>query len=215
MTATAAAAIAEARKYRNYHEGRTGGVWNNVQKFGARYGWNGVAWCAIFLWCVFQDIGGGKLFPKSASCSNLWDHYSARKMTGKTPRDGALIFFGPGNHIGLVTGYTSSTVTYISGNTSEVPGGAANSVQEKSVSRSAPFGYAYPAYTKTPPPAPKPPSKLRRVITVRKGQTLGGIAAAVGISLAALLVLNPGYKSHPNLIHPGDRVTVPASSPKK
>jgi LysM repeat protein len=52
-------------------------------------------------------------------------------------------------------------------------------------------------------------------VTVKAGQTLGAIAVAAGISLAALLGLNPAYKSHPNDIHIGDKVTVPVHAPAK
>jgi len=43
---------------------------------------------------------------------------------------------------------------------------------------------------------------------VRKGDTLGKIAAAVGISLAALLALNPSI-DNPNVVREGQTITVP------
>ncbi|AUG87152.1 endolysin [Streptomyces phage Attoomi] len=54
------------------------------------------------------------------------------------------------------------------------------------------------------------PSKVRQV-TVKAGQTLGKIAASAGLTLAALLALNPQVKD-PDVVHPGDRITVPAES---
>lgn len=57
----------------------------------------------------------------------------------------------------------------------------------------------------------KAPSKAR-VITVKAGQTLGVIAASVGLSVAALLGTNP-HITDPDVIHPGDKVTVPATPP--
>jgi spore coat assembly protein SafA len=44
--------------------------------------------------------------------------------------------------------------------------------------------------------------------TVRKGDTLWGIAKRYGVSLTALIAANPQIKN-PNLIYPGDRVTIP------
>ena len=43
--------------------------------------------------------------------------------------------------------------------------------------------------------------------TVKKGDTLWGIASAYGVTLAALIAANPQIKN-PNLIYPGDRVRI-------
>lgn len=48
----------------------------------------------------------------------------------------------------------------------------------------------------------------RSVYTVRKGDTLWGIAKRYGVTLTALIAANPQIKN-PNLIYPGDRVTLP------
>ncbi|NMP24048.1 LysM peptidoglycan-binding domain-containing protein [Sulfobacillus harzensis] len=48
-------------------------------------------------------------------------------------------------------------------------------------------------------------------VTVQKGQTLSGIAAAHGLSLSALLQANPGL-SDPNLIYPGQRIKLPGGA---
>ncbi|MEE1835766.1 LysM peptidoglycan-binding domain-containing protein [Streptomyces sp. SP17KL33] len=57
-----------------------------------------------------------------------------------------------------------------------------------------------------------PPKPATRAVVVKAGQTLGIIAASVGLSVAAILGLNPQIKN-PNLIYPGDKVKVPAQSP--
>jgi hypothetical protein len=60
-------------------------------------------------------------------------------------------------------------------------------------------------------PAPHPvPPPLKVFVAVHSGNTLGGIAHAHGITTAKLLSFaeNARYRSHPNLIHPGDRVRV-------
>ena len=46
------------------------------------------------------------------------------------------------------------------------------------------------------------------VYTVRKGDTLWGIATRYGVSLTALIAANPRIKN-PNLIYPGDEVIIP------
>lgn len=53
-------------------------------------------------------------------------------------------------------------------------------------------------------------ARPRAFVTVRAGDTLGGIARAHGLTLAALLAFteNRPYRANPSLIHPGDRVRV-------
>lgn len=51
-----------------------------------------------------------------------------------------------------------------------------------------------------------------RTVTVARGATLGGIAAALGVSLAALLSVNPQI-TNPNVIVPGQTITVPPQAP--
>ena len=46
------------------------------------------------------------------------------------------------------------------------------------------------------------------VYTVRKGDTLWGIAKSYGVALTALITANPQIKN-PNLIYPGDQVRLP------
>lgn len=48
--------------------------------------------------------------------------------------------------------------------------------------------------------------------TVKKGDTLSGIAAKYHISLSSLLSANPSYKSHPNSVQVGAKLKIPGSS---
>ncbi|MGW7270805.1 peptidoglycan-binding protein [Streptomyces sp. NPDC054864] len=52
-----------------------------------------------------------------------------------------------------------------------------------------------------------------KTIVVKAGQTLGKIAASAGVSVAVILGLNPQVKN-PDVVHPGDRITVPAEPTK-
>ena len=44
--------------------------------------------------------------------------------------------------------------------------------------------------------------------TVKKGDTLWGIAGKFGVALKELIAANPQIRN-PNLIYPGDRVVIP------
>ncbi|WET83263.1 LysM peptidoglycan-binding domain-containing protein [Amycolatopsis sp. QT-25] len=61
----------------------------------------------------------------------------------------------------------------------------------------------------TPAPPPPPPAAGGGTYTVRSGDTLSGIAAKFGTSVAALVALNA--ISNPNLIHPGQTLRLPGS----
>ena len=66
---------------------------------------------------------------------------------------------------------------------------------------------------RTPSPAdplPTPP----KTVTVKRGDTLAKIAAALGVSLAAVVLVNPQIKD-PSLIQPGQTINVPAATATK
>ena len=91
---------------------------SNRTKYGAWYGWNGVAWCMIFVqWCF--ATAGLPLPFKTASCSELLAWYRKNHpeciVTQPKPRDIIIYNFG---HTGVVEGATAGTVTAIEGNTS-------------------------------------------------------------------------------------------------
>lgn len=65
-----------------------------------------------------------------------------------------------------------------------------------------------------PAPQPAPTSAPQaNSYTVVSGDNLSAIASKFGMSLGQLLNLNPSYKSHPNLIHPGEVLNIGGSQP--
>ncbi|MFB7518392.1 LysM peptidoglycan-binding domain-containing protein [Streptomyces albidoflavus] len=70
-----------------------------------------------------------------------------------------------------------------------------------------------PGAPATPKPTPPPKPGGVRVWTVRAGQTLGMIAASLGVSVGALATYN-GIKD-PDVIHPGQKITAPPAAPAK
>ena len=98
---------------------------SNRQKYGVEYGWNGVAWCAIFVWWCFAQAGADKLLPiKTASCSVLMGSAKSAGLwvtSGYQPGDVLIYNVGtskkPQYHTGICESASGTTVTAIEGNT--------------------------------------------------------------------------------------------------
>lgn len=61
------------------------------------------------------------------------------------------------------------------------------------------------------PSQPKPAAPPRpKIHVVKSGESASGIATKHHITLAALIAANPRLKPNPNLIHPGEKLTIPA-----
>jgi hypothetical protein len=130
---------------------------NNYTKYGAWYGLNPAYWCAEYVsWCVYKAFGDCKImYGKSASCETIRQRFKDHKRYGKTPKEGAFIFFSgsrhPGAvHIGIVTRVSGDTVYTMEGNTNADKGvvdngGAVNNKAYKK-SYSKILGYGYPEY---------------------------------------------------------------------
>ena len=102
---------------------------SNRTKYGQAYGWDGVPWCVIFLWCIFTMarlayafFGGGR----TASCGTLYQWYKAQGLTVHVEEaqrgDIAMLNFDGGTeseHCGLVIEAGNGWVRTIEGNTSE------------------------------------------------------------------------------------------------
>lgn len=125
----------------------------------------GYAWCTIFfLWLLAQVFGSENVaklcyLPKkslAAGCKFAVEYYKAAGAFGKMPTVGAQIFFADGNgvpsHTGIVTGFDSTYVYTIEGNTSGASGVVANGgcVAEKAYRRdySRIYGYGMPCYAR-------------------------------------------------------------------
>lgn len=113
---------------------------------------NGYAWCDVFVdWCFYKAFGKteGQLMEYQtgdlgAACPYSAGYYKAKGRYGTTPQYGDQVFFQQGGalvHTGLVVGVTSSTVTVVEGNKS-------NMVQKVTYNRSNSYiaGYGHPNY---------------------------------------------------------------------
>lgn len=132
------------------------GISGSTNEATQYYGYNGVTWCCIFQWSIFNKSGHGDLFiggGKTASCSEVTQWYQARGKFGTTPKVGALVVYGPGggSHIGLVESVSGSGINdYVSieGNTSGATGGLAARKQYGN-RRSDVYGFCYIDYPVT------------------------------------------------------------------
>lgn len=101
-------------------------IGSNRQKYGAWFGMNGVAWCAIFVsWCA-NHAGVSSIVPDSfSSVSQFMTWYSNkglyRKKGNYTPKAGDIMIqkSSGASHIGIVESVNSSGFTAIEGNSSK------------------------------------------------------------------------------------------------
>jgi hypothetical protein len=93
---------------------------SNKQKYGADYGANGVAWCAEFVWWVFDRAAAGGAMPnKTASVYTLRDEFVAKGWFDMQPRPGDVVIYNYGQgHTGIIKSVQDKTITAIEGNTS-------------------------------------------------------------------------------------------------
>lgn len=139
-----------------YHEGRSGGSWNNHQKYSPAVPsleWSqNQAWCATFVsWCA-QKAGVKALYPVTASTDLGARWFKDRKQWSQYPAIGAQVFFGVNgdmNHTGIVYGYDESYIYTIEGNTNESGSREGDGVYLKRRARRDSYvqGYGYPRFT--------------------------------------------------------------------
>jgi hypothetical protein len=171
MKPQAAALIAEAEKWVGYLEKETGACLNdfkanagdgNFTVFGAWYGLNGYAWCAMFVSYAAWKAGIPEtVIPKQKSCTADGVAFFRRAgrwhpEAGYLPQPGDIVYFTRDGgktaaHTGIVCKTGAARVYTIEGNTS---GGSAlisngGSVVKKSypLAYDKIFGYGNPAYT--------------------------------------------------------------------
>ncbi|MFJ9900240.1 LysM peptidoglycan-binding domain-containing protein [Streptomyces sp. NPDC091280] len=197
----------------------------------------GYAWCAVFVSWAALKSGNTDLFPRTASCANALDWFRSKGRFSEYPAIGAQVLFGPNGstHTGIVYAYDSAYIYTVEGNTNLTgsPEGDGVYLRKRARRDANTFGYGLPKFPEgvtTADPAlkgksgfhyaakasgpvssaskPKPSTGLKAVV-VKSGMTLGSIAAAAGVTLAALLTANPSVKN-PDLIQPGQTINVPA-----
>lgn len=129
---------------------------SNRTRYGATYGMDGVAWCAMFVWWVFRQARALPLIPKTAYTPTFAQWFKDRRQWGSAPRPGAVVFFDfPGDgvnrisHVGIVEAVNrDGSIVTIEGNTSPGTGGSqrdGGGVYRRT-RRAGIVGYGYPDY---------------------------------------------------------------------
>lgn len=185
--------VSTARAQVGYHEGFSGGHWNNIEKYAGEVpglAWaNGQPWCAVFVSWVALKSGAAALYPRTASCDVAGAWFKKDGRWSEYPAIGAQVFFGTASdfqHTGIVVGYDADNITTVEGNTNTSGSAEGDGVYLKTRPRRSAFvvGYGYPrfpegivsadpAYARS---APLPPNR----VTKARALIRGALARATG-----------------------------------
>jgi len=183
-------------------KGGRDGKSGNLTKFGAAYGLDGYAWCSMFVWWCFKQVGIDVRHDVSGSYASAEGAMEGFQKHGwkivKSPRLMDVVFFhfqgehAGANHTGFVVSADAGGVHTIEGNTSAGDGGSqvnGGGVYRRYRPYSVIIGYGrYPlagGSPAVPRPAPVGPGKkyptlhegLSNDNNVKRMQTLLHIAA--------------------------------------
>lgn len=142
-----------AKSQIGYHEGRSGGHWNNIQKYSPAVPgleWSqGQPWCCTFVSWLAMKAGLAAYFPRTASTDAAAAWWKARKQWHEYPAVGAQALYGKaGNmdHTGFVVDYDDTYVYAVEGNTNTTGSREGDGVYLKKRLRRSDYvqGYGYP-----------------------------------------------------------------------
>ncbi|MFJ6616687.1 hypothetical protein ACIQOW_03760 [Kitasatospora sp. NPDC091335] len=90
--------------------------YDNDNPWGRRFGENGVAWCVIWDWCMYDDVGLAGVVPRFDNVSAFTAWAQRRGQFSQYPSVGAWVNFGNGSHTEIVVGFDADTVYTKGGN---------------------------------------------------------------------------------------------------
>ncbi|MBS7455734.1 TIGR02594 family protein [Coralloluteibacterium stylophorae] len=157
------------------------------------------AWCGSFVSFVMKEAG----YPiaNEAYRAREWANWGDAVPRDAIQRGDVVVFQ---NHVGFVDSVQGDTVQLLGGNQSNSVNVAPFDLNDAIAIRRPSGAPSAPA----PSPAPAPGGQ----VTVQAGDTLSAIAGRNGVGLDALLAANPQFRGNPDLIHPGDTVTLPGAA---
>ncbi|EMF02466.1 peptidoglycan DD-metalloendopeptidase family protein [Streptomyces mobaraensis NBRC 13819 = DSM 40847] len=222
MANTAKSMIDKGRTQLGYREGQDN--WTKYPPEVPGLGWaQNQPWCQTWISWLAVKTGNTDVVPLTASCLACTDWFKERGQFHRSgPKPGDLVMYGPsgGTHVDMVTEVSGDRIRVIGGNTGGSYGGTyynGDGVYEKWTDISNPriHGFARPKYkagstdqTAILPDnggSGKPPIGK---FTVKRGMTMIGICAILGVTLAELLTANPQVKD-PNRINEGQKLNIP------
>lgn len=191
--ATAEQILAIARREIGVVEDRAG-----RQKYGAWYGMNGVAWCAIFTQWVFAQAGASVLVPRTAYTPTYYQWFRDHGQATQLPAPGDLVFYDwPDSvnriqHVGFVEAVEPAAIVTIEGNTTAGTAGnqsAGGGVWRRRRARNSSIvGYGRPRYTTTSPAAP--PAEEDDMFTDQDRALLQQLRTDLGYARSQILASN-------------------------
>ena len=133
---------------------------NNYTKYGKWFGWNGVAWCHIFVSWAAEKAGCASVMPRTAGCYAGRDWFRARdqfiRRGEKAPQAGDIVYFSTekypdgGGHVGIVTAFDGKYISTVEGNTTAAVGvitnGGGVAAKRYAVTYNKIYGYGRPNY---------------------------------------------------------------------
>ncbi|MFG2228043.1 LysM peptidoglycan-binding domain-containing protein [Streptomyces sp. NPDC048644] len=193
-------------------------------------------WCATWVSWVAMKAGVASLYPRTASVFTAMQWFKNKGRWSAYPAIGAQVVYGTSGstHTGICYAYDATYIYTYEGNTSLTNNANGNKVMARKRARRDAYvhGYGLPKFSEgitTADPskkgragflfaatasAPSGSSASVSKYRITPGQTLGGIAALAGVSLAALLAVNPQIKD-PDVVQPGQEISVPETSKPK
>ncbi|MGW3072380.1 hypothetical protein [Kitasatospora sp. NPDC001132] len=98
------------------YEGWSSEGYDNDTQWGRRFGENGVPWCVIWDWCMYDDVGLAGIVPRVNNVGAFTAWAQARGQFSQYPSIGAWVNFGGGSHTELVVGFDSVNIYTKGGN---------------------------------------------------------------------------------------------------
>ena len=177
------------------------------------------AWCSTFVSAVAVKLGYTDIIPTECGCEK---HIQLFKNIGswienedRVPNAGDIIFYdwedngsgdnrGNSDHVGIVEKVEENNITVIEGNIDNAVGRRTIKVNGKYIR-----GYGVPKYDKEVSTNTNTSSNSYITYTVKKGDTLSGIANKYGTTYQELAEYN--NISNPNLITVGQKIKIPST----
>ncbi|MYS48232.1 hypothetical protein GTY23_45090 [Streptomyces sp. SID5998] len=90
--------------------------WDNHTQFGRQFGEDGVAWCVIYDWCMYEDLGFEGIVPKVDNVNAFTAWAKKHGLWSEYPSVGAWVNFDGGGHTEICVGFDKDTAFTKGGN---------------------------------------------------------------------------------------------------